>query len=353
MKNMMSDIERQLKVLNRILNATDKEIHDVNFLLNAIKEFGVTPLAWLMELDDKAYYTQNGMIQVPGEFASFCHYLVDMKIDSAIEIGVYRGRSSYFMCAVLYRNNPELIYDMVDIEDNLDGYDEFRRILPCLNKCIPNTSDDFVGKSYDFVFIDADHGYDGAINDYLNVGRFAKKLVCFHDIYAHEYDTCNGGIVRCWEEVGALTPNHPKMVYSQFPNRWMGIGVVINEDPSGTIGGEVDYEQVQENVKRFLEEIDGKNNIYVYGARNDSRRMHDALIKIGVDVQGLVISDESENPEQVKDYKVSLMDNIVNKEDITIVMCYRESLRDYPLQQLQNYNNINVIIADDKTASFM
>ena len=60
----MSDIERQLSVLDRILNATDEEIHDVIFLLSAIKEYGVTPLAWLQELDDSAYYTENGMIQV-------------------------------------------------------------------------------------------------------------------------------------------------------------------------------------------------------------------------------------------------------------------------------------------------
>lgn len=349
----MSDIKRQLTVINRIINATDKEIHDTNFLLSAIKEYGVTPLVWLQELDDSTHYTENGMIQVPGEFATFCHYLVDMKIDSAIEVGVYRGRSSYFMCAVLYRNNPNLVYDMVDIEDNLDGYDEFRRILPCLNKCIPSTSDDFAGKSYDFVFIDADHSYDAAMIDYLNVGRFAKKLVCFHDIFAHEYDTCNGGIVRCWEEVGVLTSNHPKMIFSQFPNRWMGIGVVINKDESNTIGVEGDYEQIQDNVKRFLEDIDGKNNIYVYGARNDSRRMHEALMSIGVEVQGLVICDESENPEQVQNYKVNLVDDIANKEDVTVVMCYRKTLRDYQLQQLQNYNYLSIVITDDKVASFM
>lgn len=348
----MSDIERQLRVIDKIINATDKEIHDVNFLLSAIKEYGIAPLAWLKELDDTAYYTENGMLQVPGEFALFCHYLADMKIESAIEIGVYRGRSSYFMCAILYRNNPNLIYDIVDIEDYLDGYDEFHKILPCLNKCIPNTSDDFAAKSYDFVFIDADHSFDAAMKDYLNVGRYAKKLVCFHDIFAHEYDSCNGGIVRCWEEVGALTPSHSKMIFSQFPNRWMGIGVVVNSDTPHTIGEAGDYEKIQKNVKFFLEEIEGKNNIYVYGARNDSRRMYDALLRKGINVQGLVICDESENPENVQDYNVKIMDEL-SKEDATVIMCFRESLRDYPLQQLQEYNNINVVITDDKTASFI
>lgn len=349
----MSDIERQIGVLKRILNASKEEIHSRKYILDAIKEYGVTPLAWLKELDDTAYYTENGMIQVPGEFASLCLLLADIQVESAIEIGVYRGRSSYFMCAMLYRNNPNLRYDMVDICDSLDGYEEFRRILPCLNKCIPNTSDDFEKKSYDFVFIDADHGYDGAMKDYLNLGRYAKKMVCFHDIFAHEYDSCNGGIVKCWEEVGVLTPNRSKMVFSQFPNRWMGIGVVINEEASGTVSTGDDYEKVQENVKIFLDNIDGKNNIYVYGARNDSRRMYDALAKKGVQIKGLIVCDESENPEQVRDYNLVLMRDVADTEDVTIVMCYRESLRDEVLIRLKNYCNINVIITDDKTASFI
>jgi len=143
------------------------------------------------------------------------------------------------------------------------------------------------------------------------------------------------------------------MVFSQFPNRWMGIGVVINEDESGTVSTGGDYEKVQENVKIFLDNIDGKNNIYVYGARNDSRRMYDALAKKGVQIKGLIVCDESENPEQVRDYNVVLIRDVADTEDVTIVMCYRESLRDEALSRLKNYCNINVIITDDKTASFI
>ena len=76
----MSDIERQLSVLDRILQVTDKEIHDINFLLNAVKEYGVTPLSWLQELDDTTDYTEDGMIQVPSEFALFCHYLGNITV---------------------------------------------------------------------------------------------------------------------------------------------------------------------------------------------------------------------------------------------------------------------------------
>jgi predicted O-methyltransferase YrrM len=213
----MQEIKKQIEILKKILNATEREIYDRQFLLNAIKEYGISPLSWLQELDENCNYTENGMIQVPGEFASFCQLIADIEVHTAAEVGVYRGRSSYFICAILYRNNPDLRYDMIDIEDYLDGFDEFHKVLPCLRKCIPSTSADYKKQQYDFVFIDADHSYEGAMDDYLNIGRYAKKIVCFHDIYAHEYDSLNGGVVRCWNEVCALTPQHPKAVFSQFP----------------------------------------------------------------------------------------------------------------------------------------
>lgn len=347
----MLDIERQIKVLKRILNATDKEIHDMGFMLEAVREYGIVPLAWLQELDEDSFYTDDGMIQVPGEFASFCHYLVDLEVHTAIEVGVYRGRSSYFMCAVLFRHNPDLVYEMVDIEDFLDGFEKFEKILPCLKKCIPSTSDDYKGKKYDFVFIDADHSYDGAIGDYLNVGRFAKKILCFHDIFAHEYDTWNGGIGRCWDEVCVLTERLPKMVFSEFPNRWMGIGVVINDCKSDTIGCEGDYEEVQDKVSTFRNTIEGIDKIYVYGARNDSRRMYDALSRMGIDKVALVIGEDSENPENVTTYSLFKLDKI--EPDATVVVPFRDSLVETAMVNLRQYERLNVIIADERIASFM
>lgn len=346
-------MDRQIGIIKEILAANDEQIHDRKFMLHLVKEYGIAPLAWLMEMDGNVDYTENGMIQVPGEFVSFCQFISDYRIETAAEVGVYRGRSSYFICAILYRKNPELQYDMIDIEDNLDGFEEFRKVLPCLRKCIPSTSAVYKKQKYDFVFIDADHSYEGAMDDYLKIGRYAKRMVCFHDIYAHEYDSQNGGVVRCWNEVCALTPQHTKMVFSQFPNRWMGIGVVINDTDEKTIGCEGDYERIQEKVIRVKEEIDNADEVYIYGARNDSRRMHDALRRNRLNVQGLIIGDDTENPEDVKSYNIFKLKDVEEKSNVAIIICYRESLQKEVIEKLKKYKNVNMIITDDKVASFM
>ena len=130
------------------------------------------------------------------------------------------------MCAILARKNPEITYSLVDINDTLAGYGEFRNLLPQMRKCIPSTSEEYKKMSYDFVFIDADHSYDASMTDFQNLGKYAKHLTVFHDIYAHEYDNENGGIARTWREVVALTPEQKHIVFSDYPDEWMGIGVV-------------------------------------------------------------------------------------------------------------------------------
>lgn len=349
----MKDTKRQRQVIEKIIHATDEEIHDMQFLLDRIYEFGIVPMAWLQETDSSPIYTENGMIQVPGEFAGFCHFLLEQDIRTAMEVGVYRGRSSYFICAVLYRKCPELVYDMVDIEDYLDEFEEFQKVLPCLHKCIPNTSADFIGKQYDFVFIDADHSYDGSMQDYLNVGQYAKKIVCFHDIYAHEYDSLKGGTVRTWNEISAMTPNRPKIVFSQFPNRWMGIGVVLNVSNDGTNITEPDfYDSVIKNKNDFLQIIKRYNDLYVYGARNDSRRMYQALKHRNCPVRGLLIREKNENPEGVQDIPLFYTKDTAVDDTTGIIVCYRPSLRSDVLKSMEKYKS-QLVVCDDVIASFI
>ncbi len=221
-----NQIDKQLSVIQTILDSSDEEISDVNWMCQRIKEFGIYPFS---SGGEDEIYQYCGLQQIPMEFARLCTLLAKAEINTAMEIGVYRGRSSYFMCAVLSRKNPNLKYHMVDIANMLDEFEAFHQILPQLIIDIPSSSNDFEGQSFDFVFIDADHSYDGSIRDYEKVGKYTGKILAFHDVFAHEYDHENGGTVRMWNEVKSHYKESQIKEFSECDRKWMGIGVVTFE----------------------------------------------------------------------------------------------------------------------------
>lgn len=220
--------QEQLKVIENILQADEKKLGNYAWWREQICQYGVYCFEpqWYEKIG--VTWSVNGIMQLPGEFASFCLMLSSLPpILSAMELGVHRGRSSYFMAAVLQQKCPNLVYNMVDVCDKLDDFDKFHGLLPSLHKRIPSTSENYSGQHYDFVFIDADHSYDASIEDYRNVGQYANIMVGFHDIYAHEYDCLNGGTVRMWQEVTKATQGKTHNIFSAYPGKWMGIGTIL------------------------------------------------------------------------------------------------------------------------------
>lgn len=223
--------KKQLAIIKEILAADDSEVTDYDWMLDKVIRYG----CFCFESDnwykkDREYnWAVYGLQQVPEEFAAFCNFLSGIKVSTAAEVGVYRGRSAFFICAVLARKNPGLVYNMIDIFDRIDDFVLFKEVLPQLNKCIPSDSDDHAEEKYDFVFIDADHSYDASINDFNKLGQYTTVITAFHDIYAHEYDHENGGTVRMWQEVLERTSDCDHKVFSIYPNKWMGIGCVIHK----------------------------------------------------------------------------------------------------------------------------
>ena len=225
---------RQYEILREILNAADEEVANYDWMYEKVCDYGIYCFQENYYKFPEIRWSERGMQQVPSEFTTLCVQLSKLReVKSAIEIGVFKGLSSYFMCAVLSRRNPDLIYTQVDIQDRLEDFEKFKAILPALSKKIPSTSDDYIEQKYDYVFIDADHSYDGSMKDYLNVGQYANKMLVFQDIYAHEYDNENGGTVRMWKEVKEMEKQKGNRIneYTEYPDQWMGIGCIeLNQD---------------------------------------------------------------------------------------------------------------------------
>jgi hypothetical protein len=125
--------------------------------------------------------------------------------------------------------NPNLKSIGIDISDK--GLTE--DIKQYINLHI-GTSEDFKGQKYDFVFIDADHSYEGVSTDYENLGKYAK-IVMFHDIN----DSTCPGVVKFWNEIKE-GKKYKEFTYQTNNNQIQGIGILFNEDDEDDVNVEND-----------------------------------------------------------------------------------------------------------------
>jgi hypothetical protein len=222
-----ADISKALNIVDQILAATDIEIENRKFLLDLFHKYGIPKLTPSFFKPWERYMNESGFgaLQVPTEYIDCLRKLISLNIKTAIEIGVYRGGFSYFTAAVLQRVCPDFRMVLVDPWDSLLGFDQFSKKLN-LQKAIPGTSDDFSGQSFEFVFIDGDHTYEGAIRDFRNLGIHATKAMGFHDIHDH---SPGAGTVQTWNEIkGEMCETHEVYEFAHGIERGLGIGLVVN-----------------------------------------------------------------------------------------------------------------------------
>ena len=162
--------------------------------------------------------SEEGMFQTPKQIADAILELLKYDINTYAEVGIFKGGTYLLMTNILKMKNPSLESIGIDISD--------RNLTPDIKKYINlhiGTSEDFKGKKYDLVFIDADHSYEGVYTDYQNLGQYAN-IVMFHDIN----DNRCPGVVKFWNEIKE-GKKYKEFTYQTDGENVHGIGLLFNE----------------------------------------------------------------------------------------------------------------------------
>jgi hypothetical protein len=226
-----ADFERVLVGARAIASASEDELRSIDWLVGMIRQVGLVPIpeADVTYEGEQDYIngTQQGLIQVPREFACWLTVLGEHRPSSYLEIGCFNGATATIAGAYLRRFVPDARIVTCDVFPAFVFHDEARKVVP-LEYAVGCTSYDFRSESYEAVFIDGDHSFEWAWADYINVGRRAR-ICAFHDVNNAPYREMHlGGVCAVWEKV-KQTEGGNFLEFFEHPSREiMGIGVRLN-----------------------------------------------------------------------------------------------------------------------------
>lgn len=224
-----ADFERVLEGVRKIQAAPLDQLRSEDWLAEVIRDVGLVPIPesaiTYQGEEDYLNASQQGLIQLPREFAAWLALLGKEKPASYLEIGCFNGATATIAGAVLRRWVPNARIVTCDVFPAFIFQAEARALVP-LEYAVSRTSYDFVGQTFEAVFIDGDHSFEWAWADYQNVGRSAR-ICALHDVRNAPYrDLPHGGVCAVWDLIRRQEPEAEFSEYFAHPTREiMGIGV--------------------------------------------------------------------------------------------------------------------------------
>jgi SAM-dependent methyltransferase len=228
-----ADFDRVLGGVRAILSAPKEALLSLDWLGGMIREVGLVPIpdAGTTYEGEEDYIngTQQGLIQLPREFARWLLMLAEHRPATYLEIGCFNGATASLAAAYLSRLVQGARVVTCDIFPAFLFYSLVNDFVP-FEYHVGKTSCDFAKESFEAVFIDGDHSFEWSWADYQNVGRRAR-LCALHDVNNAPYrDLHLGGVCGVWELIREAEAG-PDIEFHEFfehPSREiMGIGVRV------------------------------------------------------------------------------------------------------------------------------
>jgi hypothetical protein len=199
-----ADFGRLLDGVRQIQAASLSQLTSEDWLAQVIREVGLAPLPDAGRVyegeDEWLTCSQQGVLQLPREFARYLRFVAGYRPATYLEIGTFNGATATLAAAYLHRFNPALQATTLDLFPAFIFYPQVRELVP-LRYVVGQTSFAFTGERFDAVFIDGDHSFEWAWADYQNVGRPAR-VCAFHDVNNAAYrEFVMAGVCGAWELV--------------------------------------------------------------------------------------------------------------------------------------------------------
>lgn len=190
----------------------------------------------------------RGAAQKKGELRPFISRLRRETLGTIVEVGTYRGGTLWLWCQLA---EPDALIVSVDLPggefgggydnvqaEHIQSYARSQQELVLIrgDSHLPETRDAvtaaLAGRPIDFLFIDADHTYEGVRKDYELYAPLVRGggVIAFHDILPHTMDE-NCKVDVFWEELKRQGMNE----FEEFVDRdtahggrvWGGIGALV------------------------------------------------------------------------------------------------------------------------------
>jgi hypothetical protein len=228
-----ADFARVVAAVRCLREASDAQLGSFDWLAGLIRSVGLVPIpdAALTYEDEEEHLnaSQQGVIQLPREFARWLQLAAAHRPARYLEIGTFNGATASLAAAYLARFHPDFTALTIDVWPGFVFHREVRDLIP-LRYEVGRTSFDLRGQPFDAVFIDGDHSFDWAWADYENVGRRAP-VCAFHDVNNAPYrELPMGGVCGVWELVKReeTAPGIECVEIFEHPSRaLLGIGVRV------------------------------------------------------------------------------------------------------------------------------